>query len=85
MHKEIKQRVKEIERLIELRELVHSNFCQCEPECDCEFEIEDCSIRDCSMCNKLKNKIEERIQQYGEEGFFSEPLEDDLLNRITIH
>ena len=80
MHKEIKQRVKEIERLIEIWELVHSNFC----ECGCEYECECETISKCPSCNELRDKIGERIQRYGEEGFFSEPLEDELLNKITI-
>ena len=72
MDERIKERVEEIEKLIELWEEVHTYFCGFEP------------IGNCSICNDIKDIIEQRIKQYGEEGFFNESLEDDLLKKVTI-
>ena len=72
MDERIKERVEEIEKLIELWEEVHTYFCESE------------AIGNCSICNDLKDKIEQRIEEYGRQGFFNESLEDDLLKKITI-
>ena len=72
MDEKIKEKVEEIEKLIELWEEVHTHFCEFEP------------IGNCSICNDIKDIIEQRIEEYGRQGFFNESLEEDLLKKITI-
>ena len=69
MNEKIKEKVEEIEKLIDLWEEVHKYFCESE------------AIGNCSICNDLKDKIEQRIEEYGRQGFFSESLEDDLIKK----